>query len=412
MPKLFPKGSTERIEELLTTIAAGWEIDADGGFKTSDFSVILLEGALIQSISSDAATPIEIEKCAKRAIKALLREGSRKVERLEHLFQEEIEHLLVQPLQEFHLVTRCHFRLGAGQSFEIKIEECTARFSDAAPRYDFSEYYAGSIGRVRLDRHSPGAFAVLPVHARSEQAALDLGSQALDVTFGALNYALHFGSFNLMGGAAEPLARAFPGKEIGLFSPDGKRHDDYTLFYSVAPSRVFQTEKDIPSRWERVRSLIWETRSKQLAYYKKFWRLYFQCLADADTETRFLRLWKLAECITFTFKAEDVCARISAPFRDRSLVYAVFESLMRRRNWIAHNANYGVHRGEVFELARDIVDRFILKSASKEFSSIDDWKAYTELGSSRYSVEQLSATVAALRKRDFDSTDAARREGF
>ncbi len=334
-----------------------------------------------------------------------------KVARLEEHFQLHVERLKAKPKADYRLVTRCHFKLKPGQAFDVIVGDAKATFSDKRPDFDFSEFFAGGVGRVNLDRHFPGAYAVIPVRARTPEFALEVGAQHLDVTFGALNYALHFGSLSYMRNGARPVAHAFPGAELGLFLPDGKKCDDHALYYTVTPTSVFSTVYDIGERWERVRKVVWSGREAELWYYETFWRLYFQCLSESDADSRALKLWKIAEFLTHPIgeavRAEQVCARMAVPFGDGPIIEYTFEALMKRRNWTAHNASYGIRREEVFEVARNHIELFVWRSAAAtHFPTLKDWVAFLKLGQGDFDPDQLSIAADALRRRSAAIADA------
>lgn len=402
---MFPKKLAARAESLLSFISGQWKITPEGGLSTTNHGVIFLEQALIQTVQAKTGLEtIEVERCASRAIRDVIKAGTPALGPLQARFQDLVHETEAQALEEYRLVTRCHFALQPTQAFAIKIRQATVRFSHERPAYDFSTFYGGLIGEVDLDQPWHGAYAVLPVRARSQSSALHVGARNIDLLFGALTYALEFGSLSMLPNPGFPIARAFPGKEIGLFLPDGRKCEDNALFFSAVPARVFETAKDIPARWERVRSIVWANRSKELSYYEDFWRLYFHALAEPDVEGRVLRLWKLVECITFSNNEEEACRRIAAPFgpSNREMVSLVFDALRIRRNWIAHNAGIGLHQDGVFEMARDLVDRFILRSTSKEFPRLRDWQAFLQLSQGKYTPDQLEMAASLMRNRDSD----------
>lgn len=403
---MFPRKLAPRAEALLSFIAGQWEITPEGGLSTTNHGVILLEQILIQTVQANTRLEtIEVARCASTAIRDVVKGGNATLLYLEERFKELVTEAEASELAEYHLVTRCHFGLSVGQDFEVKIRNAAARFTVARPAYDLSEFFAGVAGNVNLDQPFGGAYAVLPVRARSSEAALHVGSKNIDLLFGALTFALEFGSLSSLPNPGIPIARAFPGKEIGLFRPDGSRCDDYTLFFPTVPACVFRTALDIPARWERVRSVVWTTRKSQLQYYEDFWRLYFHALAEPDVEGRVIRLWKVVEYVTFSNSEDEACRRIAAPFgpEAREIVALVFDALRMRRNWIAHNAGVGIHQDGVFELARDAVERFMWRSASKEFPRVQDWRAFLELSQGKHTPEQLELAAELIKRRDAPS---------
>lgn len=405
---MFPHGIEARAEDLLGFIASQWKVTQEGRLSTTNHGVIFLEQALIQTVQTNTKLEtIETARCASRAIRDVIKAGQPTLKELRKRFEELVAETEAVEKAEYHLVTRCHFSLLPDQDFEIQIRDARVRFTYSRPDYDFSPFWAGSIGQVDLDRPQGGAYAVLPVWARSVNAALHVGGRNIDVLFGALSYALEFGSLSLMPNPGFPIARAFPGKEIGLFHPSGQKQEEDALFFSSVPAHVFSTGKDIPARWERIRSAVWATRAKELRYYENFWRLYFHALAEPDVEGRVLRLWKLVEHITFSNNEAEACRRIAAPFGPdtREMVALVFDALRMRRNWIAHNPAAGIHQDGVFELARDLVDRFVLRSTSKEFPRLADWRAFLELSHGKHSAAQLELAAQMMRQRDITAAD-------
>jgi hypothetical protein len=405
MSKLFSKGSVARAEALLKTIVDAWKVDAEGRLTTTNHGVLFLEGVLIQSMQATSGLDVaELEHCARKSIRDVIRERLPKVARVEEVFRDHVRTLKATPKNDYRLVTRCHFKLKEGQSFDVVVGDAKATFSDQRPDFDFAEFYAGGVGRVKLDRHAPGAYAVIPVRARTPEFALEIGAQHMDLTFGALNYALHFGGLSFMREGGRPIALAFPGAELGLYFPDGKKCEDHALYYTVTPSRVYSTHQDIPARWERVRNSIWEGRGEELSYYETFWRLYFQCLSESDADSRAAKLWKIAEFLTHpggcAVRADEVCARMAVPFADREIVEYVFQALMKRRNWAAHNASYGIRREEVFEVARNLVELFVWRSAAAaHFPKLADWQAFLKLGQGVFEPKQLEIAAEAMRRR-------------
>ena len=92
---------------------------------------------------------------------------------------------------------------------------------------------------------------------------------------------------------------------------------------------------------------------------------------------------------------------MAVPFGDGEIVRYVFEALMKRRNWTAHNANYGIRREEVFEVARGLVDRFVWRSVSaSHFPTLDHWQAFLRLGQGHYEPDQLEVAAQVMRMRD------------
>jgi hypothetical protein len=332
----------------------------------------------------------------------VIKEGNPNLSLLEKAFLHQVEETKSKPMTEFHLVTRCHFSLSAEQDFDVEIDGTIAHFTSAQPKYDFVPFPSGRLGRVDLNEPSGGAYAVLPVWARGETAAFHAGSWSIDVVFGALTYALEFGNLSITANPGFPIARAFPGKEIGLFRPDGARCTENALFFSSVPFRVFSNTSDIEKRWERVRNSVLSTRRNESGYYKNFWRLYFHALAEPDVEGRVLRLWKIVEHLTFTNNESEASKRMATPFRaeDRELVSLVFDALRMRRNYIAHSVSSGIHQDGVFEVAREMIDKFVLRSASPEFPRLKDWRSFLELSVGNHSADQLERAAQIMRKRD------------
>ncbi len=382
------------------TIRDNHEVQEAGAISTKNLDIVFLESVLSQLVTkTDPLTSSEIEICLQKAIRAFIRSTAQDLEEFERFLEEEMFRRQSLPKARYTLYSRCYFTLKPQQKIRVRVGAYEGYFADGlSSLVDITEPLDARLSDQCFGP-AAGAVFVSTVFARSEDAALDVANYQVDVLFGAMSYALHLGRKAILSEVNRPLAIAFPGSEIGLIGCNGRLCEGRLVFVAT-PSQIFHTDKDIPSRWDIVQQKILSGHPSKIGYYAEFFALYFQCLADPDSSNRFVKLWRVVEHLCHGAKEDDVVGIISAPFRDADLVRLSFYALQARRNRIVHSSPYGHHVEQAFEVARDLVERFVIRSASPQFPELEDWKSFLKVASGPIDGKRLKAFAELMIERD------------
>lgn len=402
----FGSNSRTRIDALLGTIKQRWKLTERGELTSTDWAVTFLEAALVQIIapSDGGLLPIEAEQCSYKAIRNVLKSGNATVAALEGELSRLAAETRATPLREFWLITRNHFSIPQGKRLTQTIDGTTLTIAPEPPEgFDLSPFLVGGYDDVDLTLPLTGCYSSVLFRARTFDAALGVGSDALSTHYGILNFWLMFGMLAHRVQKAQPIAAAFPGKEAAIFDTNKDRQDG-VIYWTSTPTRVNHISQQQWPRLEYASKFATEISGKEKRlreYYCAFARLYFGALVEPDDDNRLVKFWKLAEFLTFCVDQEQrgVAARLATLLPDPHISRAVAEAIQHRRNGIIHGHS-GVGRSdEALELFRDLLGQFLLLSLNEGIDDLRVWRKVVELSVTPNGTDNLQEALAFLQKR-------------
>lgn len=394
------EGVKRRVGALLSSLAASWSSDGQGGLTSNDPHVFSTESALIQILdSSGTLTESEFRQCATKAIRAAIKSGEPSVKRLEEEFKVAVSTLTQSRLKRFYYSTRLY--VSAPFEFWLPIEVLGIRL--VLSRHLSGHLRADSFfatGHGNVDPHEPdgGIYCVGEVSARSGFAALDIAAEQLSIVLGALNFWLNLHVIGGMRiGKAEVAAPLPSGGQIVLYDEAGNLDKESFSYYTHVNHRVKPISASTVDNLSKINTLIssLSRRINDNKFYCNSFRRYFESINEVDSDSQIVGLWTLAECITFSEgrKSQVIAERLAVTWSDREFVSAVCFAAGHRRNMVIHGPMRGVRLGEVADQFRVLVEQYLWRSLATNIDGVDHWEALIDLMTSGADLGQLEKAL-------------------
>lgn len=399
------KGHASRCQALLDFIVDQWEVQPDGSLKTSSMVVMNYEGALIQMLDAGSSSlPVsEFEACARRALRAFIIERGEGAAGYNSLLAEEVRRFKRKPLRARTLCSRGYFALPPGEKLELSFWGARLEVGDTRPA-SVSEVQAKLPGgKVALSDPPEGAYVLIEVRARTDQGALDLGASKLSAILGILNFSLNVRrrtwSIFRSGLRNMPVA-VFPGEEVFLLGADGVVDVEKWRYYVAKPRSVRLISSAEMARirlYPQILSLIESKPKRDHDYIERLFRTYFDALCELDDDVETIRIWKVAELLTDSQRAEEISRRLALTWDDPKVVSAICFALGHRRNLTVHNAVDAPKIESLVGMFRHFLEMSTLRFLQADIKSVAHWRTVMKLSPEVDDLQGLEEALATLR---------------
>jgi hypothetical protein len=393
------------VEALLASIVPAYKVTPDGGISTSELSIRLYEGALIQLLDVDPSglTATEFERCAWKALTETIKAQTASCSVFEKKLDKQIEEFKREKPSRFRACSRCHFSVPHDYRLDIKLWGATLTITQGPPKGLSTEQPTLPDGRTAFAAPEFGAYLTMTVHERTKGGALDRATHRIAFLLGLLNFTLNLGSLSWSLFHSEPKfhAKLFPGREVFLLDEDGVADVESWRYYTVLPNRVETLNAKELKRLEEHTKIIDRLRKLKKgdqAFYQTFFELYFDALSELDADSVVIRLWKAAEHITQGQDAQHIANRLALTWSDAKAVSAVCYALGQRRNLIMHNSKPAPQIGELPQLFRHFLEEAAWKSLSKDVKSVAHWKTIMQMSGMDIDIDLASDALQILKK--------------
>lgn len=400
----IPKGLRGRVDALLAVIVPAYNVTSDGRLSTSNLSMRLYEGALIQllNVAPSGLTAVDFEGCAKRALTATIKARTLSWADLDAGIEREIASFKRKRPLKFQVCSRCHVTLPPDYRIELELWGAKLKIEQDRPSELAEEQIEFSNGLVPFSEPQFGAYLTVAARGRTKRGALDSATSDISFLLGILNFTLNIGSlrWNLFNRNREFTTKIFPGREILLVKSDGMADPEVWNYYTTHPARVAQlTDSELSklSQHCKVLKRLGDVPKKDRQFYREFFELYFDALSELDHDVITMRLWKAAEHITGATSAIQIANRLALTWPDKRAVSAVCFALGQRRNWIMHNAGPAPRIEQLPELFRHFLENAAWKSLATDVKSVAHWKAILSMSEIDIDLDLASDAVEILK---------------
>lgn len=402
-------GLRPRIAALLSSIAETWKLTPDGQLSTSSIHIGAIEGALVQLLnpSGFGLSNAEFERVAFDSIRSILKRGENSVEELEAEIRSSA--LVARRVRKhrYYALSRCHFSVPAGTWIPFKLWDSYLVITDRPPGFfGLEEFFVSGYGRINPAEPFGGAFLLTTEMARTPLAASDGAFKNISLALGALNFWLNLKRYSLHFGKQRPAGTMMPGTELVFYDKEFSQIKGIYAYYTTPFKEVRRldgSDLDRISSINMLFSALGERGRRGRYYYEHAFQLYFDAMAETDVEVATIRLWKLAEFVTFAQgqDASVISRRLGITWDDKEVVSAVCSAVGHLRNQIVHNETSPLKVDEVLGLFRQFVEVFIWNSLSPDVNSVSHWESVVRLASSNFDLSELRrALPLAMKLKD------------
>lgn len=403
---MVPRGLRGRVQALLESLAEIWTVNDAGGLTSSDFDVHFLEPCLIQLLdfAGSGLSQHEFQLLARQAIHEVIKAGTPTADEFSAAFDRRSLEIREGRRRKYYFQSKCHFSTKSGFWLPIDVLGSKGVLSHDPPGFPSSkEFFCSGYGAVDPHKPTNGTYLLGQVSSRSEAAALDEFIEHFAVVLGTVNLWLGLGRLSWGGGQPDVMALAPHGQEVILFDQNGRQNLENISFFSTLPKRVGGLRQGHYNRLEnigRLTGLLNKRKKVDKPYYRQILKLYFDAITETDTDYQLIRLWRLAEAVTFSGASspERVAERLAMTWDDTTVVEAVCFAAGHRRNSVVHGLQDGLRLQEVVEKLRSIVEFSIWASLGPEVVSISQWKRVLELASANEGLDLLSTALPLATK--------------
>jgi hypothetical protein len=313
-----------------------------------------------------------------------------------------------RPLNEYMLITSLSVKYFPRLTW-TKVLDCRLQFFHVLPRrYARTEIAANARHRLFADEPTNYMWVVVPVTARTPQAAASKGIASVDLLRGIWNlYINHSTHTRISSGKPQPVNDIHIGPIHTVHMPDGSAASDMWWYQPgyITPYPLYKIDKV----WDRL-----VTNQKRIIRHISHSPIkdiivgsicrYTQALDEINHHNAFLQLWSLLETLTGTQKADygQTVKRASFFYKDREYEQQVLNHLRERRNKaIHHGASYDDSETIVYQMKSycETIILFLIFHSSK-FASFEEYQQYLDLSTDPVILsQQINLRKKVLRNR-------------